>query len=941
MPQDDPGTLTQAQAEALANLILRTNAPGARRKARADTINFFTGWRKRTRRDSQPPSGRHGGARIWGLIMFQRGFLLSSTAIVAFALATPGWAQTVPAPDATDASEHDIVVTGSARRNEQTIAVKRRALGVVDSVSQDDTGDLADETVADALVRLPGISTMETLYGEQSAKYVSVRGISPDLNYVSFDGLAMYSAANNGDGTRRVDLALIPTQVARMTQVAKSFTPDMDAGAIGGVTNIVPYSALAGRNHWVVDVSGLYQPSTSTFPASNAMGGHLDTPFGGGIKGLYVRKFGAHDQFGLVVSGVYNQESWEASKPNANGRTYYTATGATARADLSNWNGSDPLPTLIRPMDYTKTRRLFGGYVGLEFRASDTLAFSLSAYDYKQIEYQGLNDFYAETFTGVSYANPHTATLKIGRVRAAYDYDLFKTESRGAIFKATQHWGDNTSIEVRGGYGLSRFYDMDLGVAYSATPTNDTVTWNMANPTPAFTFSNPADMVDTSKFKLLSASDTFSTSLFENYEGRIDLRHNYRADSVGLGFAAGFDGRNVNATRDLSQTTYTANSSALGTIGSVVSSGTFGWAYPTIFLDYARFANTVKPTLAVNAASSASSSYGSDYGYDETVMAGYAAGMYAAGGFRSIAGLRYDAVSFNALVPQQVNGTYTGAIKSYHGGYAHLLPYVTLTQAFAGDAWRLRAAFSKTLGRPAFSDIATAEIRNNQLLTITRGNPDLKPRESTNLDLSLDRYFRGGDGIVSLAGFYKRIKNDIFSLAATETIDRVDYTVTQPLNASHSALKGIEATVIDNHLLAGGIGHNLGVSFNASRIWAKMDFIVAGATTSRQNVLYQPNWLANASVFYSLPKGGEVRVAYQWADQSLNTVNAQPYQDYVLEARGQLNASLRLPLRRNLIVKLEADNILGDNKSMMHGYFSERYTLSVNRRFLLDIVLSN
>ena len=836
----------------------------------------------------------------------------------------------------------DIVVTGSAERNEKTIATKRKSLGVVDSVSQDDTGDLADETVADALIRLPGINAMETLYGEQSAKYVSVRGISPDLNFVSFDGMAMYSAANNGDGTRRVDLALIPTQVAQMTEVNKSFTPDIDAGAIGGVTNIVPYSALDGRNHWVVDVSGEYQPNTSRFPAFNAMGGNLDTPFGGGIKGLFVHKFGSRQQFGLVVSGVYNQESWQASKPNANGRTYYTATGATAKADLSNWNGYDPLPTLMRPMDYAKTRRLFGGYIGLEYRATEQLKFSLSAYDYKQIEYQSLSDFYAESFSGVSYSSPHVATLKIGRVRPVYDYDRFTTESRGAIFKATQQWDGNNSIEVRGGYGYSHFYDMDQGVAYASSPTNDFITWDMSDQTPTYTFSNPSDMTDVSKFKLYSASDMYSDSLFENYEGRADFRHNYGADSQGFGFAIGFDGRTVNATRDFQQTTYTTtNGGSLGSIGTVVNGGTFGWSYPTIFLNYPQFAQTAKPTLAVNVASSASSSYASDYTYDETTMAGYVAGMYGRGGFRGIAGVRYDAVSFDALVPQQVNGTYNGSFTRYHGGYTHLLPYVTLTQSLANDAWRLRAAFSKTLGRPAFSDIATAEIRSDQNLTISRGNPNLKPRESTNFDLSVDRYFNGQGGLISLAGFYKHIKNDIFTLASTEAIDGVEYTVTQPQNASHSTLKGIEATFVDNHVLPGGFGRNLGVSVNVSRIWAKMDFIVGGNFTSRNNVLYQPNWLANGSLFYSLPKGGEIRVAYQWADRNLNTVNAQPYQDYVLEARGQLNASFRWALRRNLTMKVEADNILGDNKSMMHGYYSERYTLTVNRKFFIDLVLKN
>jgi hypothetical protein len=54
-----------------------------------------------------------------------------------------------------------------------------------------------------------------------------------------------------------------------------------------------------------------------------------------------------------------------------------------------------------------------------------------------------------------------------------------------------------------------------------------------------------------------------------------------------------------------------------------------------------------------------------------------------------------------------------------------------------------------------------------------------------------------------------------------------------------------------------------------------------------------------------------------------------------------MNASVRLPITKNLIVKLEADNILGANTSMMHGYFSERYTLGVNRKFFIDLVLVN
>jgi iron complex outermembrane receptor protein len=867
-----------------------------------------------------------------------RFLLLASTAAATASLASAAYAEAVPAPADADAAQ-EVVVTGSTLRNQENIAIHRQALGVVDAVTQDDTGDLADETVADALIRLPGISTMQTLYGEQAAKYVSVRGISPDLNFVSFDGIGMFSASNDGAGSRRVDLNLIPTQVAQRTEVYKSFTSDLDAGAIGGVTNIVPYSAINGKNQYYLDATAEYQPSKNRVPGYNSMGGYLDTPWGGGLKGLYVHKFGADGQFGIVASGVYNQDSWTASKPNANGRTYYTAAGTTASADLSNWNGYSPMPTLIRPMDYTKTRRLFGGYLGLEYRASDSLELSASGYDYKQIEYQNLSDFYAETLSGVKYQSPTVATLKIGRLRAAFDYDLFKTESRGALVKAKKDFASDTTLELRGGYGLSKFYDKDLGAAYAYSPTNDFVTFDMGNSKPTFSFSNPSDMLDVSKYTGYSASDMYSRSAFKSYEGRADFRHHFSFDSEGLGFAAGFDVRRVTAQRDVTQTNYTPSGN-LGALGSVADFHSLDYPYSTVFIDYDGFNRTVKPTLKINTTTSGNDSASADYTYRETVLAGYAAAMYATGGFRAIGGVRWDHVRFTADVPQQVGGVYNGSFRGYAGGYQHVLPSATITQELPSD-FRLRAAFSQSLGRPAFSDIAQAEVRSNTALTISKGNPDLKPRQSDNYDLSVEHYFNNHDGLISIAGLYKKIRNDIFTLHTSQTIDGTVFDVTTPMNASQSTIKGIEFQFIDNRIahLPGLLRDRVGVSVNATRLWAKMDFIVSGNVAQRNNMLYQPNWLVNGSIFYRLFDAGEFRVAYNWMDRSLNTVNAQPYQDYVLKARGQMNASLRLPVKRNLVVKFEADNILGANTSMMHGYFSERYTLGVNRRFMLDIVL--
>lgn len=180
------------------------------------------------------------------------GRLLFTGFISTFAVLCSGFAQTSTLP-AKSPSRDDVVkmdalqVTGTALRSQEEVENRRETLNLADTLAMDELGNLADENLADALIRLPGISAMQTLYGEQEASYVSVRGIPADLSYTSFDGITMFSTANNGDGLRRVDLNLIPTQISRTTRVYKSFTADLDAGAIGGVTNIEPYSALKDR----------------------------------------------------------------------------------------------------------------------------------------------------------------------------------------------------------------------------------------------------------------------------------------------------------------------------------------------------------------------------------------------------------------------------------------------------------------------------------------------------------------------------------------------------------------------------------------------------------------------------------------------------------------------------------------------------------------------
>jgi TonB-dependent receptor len=861
-----------------------------------------------------------------------------ASAVHAQPLSSDAFAEAGDAGGAVD----EVVVTGSTLRSKEAVRNRRESIAVVDTLTQDDTGDLADETLAEALIRVPGVSSMQTLYGEQEAAYVSVRGISPDLNFTSFDGMAMFSSANDGDGLRRVDLNLIPTQISRTTEVFKTFTADLDVGAIGGVTNIIPRSALNDPETFYLDVFGTYQGGKGKYvPGTNSLGNYNDTPWGGGVKGLWAHRFGEQQQFGVVLSGVFRQKTFDYTKRNANGRVFYTPAGAVGNADLSNWDGQHPLPTLIRPMDYTHFTRTFGGSAQVEYEPAPGLQLSLLGYGYRQVEDQTFNQFQVQNYTNLQRLSPEVSRLKIGNTTSGYDYDRFENETGGAIFKAIKDFGENSSLEFRAGWNINRFHDKDLGAFYGFNPPNSFITYDMSKLSDQITIENNDALINIANYRLASASDLYVDAEMTSKEAKLDYKRNYGGDSRGFGFSVGGDIRRVETDRDSRTVTYVSNNSAMGDVGFVPNISSWMYNYPVVWVNYDRFADTVKPGLAINQTSTNNAAWSADYRYNETVAAVYVALSYATDTFNAVAGLRYDKVDFTAYSPLATAGRYDGAFARREGGYDHLLPSFIATQRLTED-FRIKAAYSRTLGRPAFGDIARAENVNTQNLTIARGNPDLKPRRSDNFDLAAEYYF-GGSGLVSVGGFYKKIKDDIFTQTTQQTVNGATYDVSQPMNASSSTMKGIEFQVVTDVVpgLPGFLADKVGFSANVTRMWAEMDYL-SGATWVHLDALqYQANWLANVSAFYRLPRNGEVRLAYNWKSKSPISLGAFPHTTYWLEERGQLDAAVRYSLTDNLIAKFQISNIT--EEPVQQGYYGvaypmRRYELTRDRTFQLDLI---
>jgi TonB-dependent receptor len=131
---------------------------------------------------------------------------------------------------------------------------------------------------------------------------------------------------------------------------------------------------------------------------------------------------------------------------------------------------------------------------------------------------------------------------------------------------------------------------------------------------------------------------------------------------------------------------------------------------------------------------------------------------------RGNGGLRYEYArnSIDALDRVSLTGTIGSPsdfrTHTYKQTYGKLLPSFIMV-ADLTDKLLLRGAAYKTYVRPQPRQFTPATIvgnPSNGVYSVTLGNPDLKPYDSTSFDLSLEWYNRP-NGIVSLAAFQKRI----------------------------------------------------------------------------------------------------------------------------------------------------------------------------------------
>lgn len=242
---------------------------------------------------------------------------MGRTSFKAHLASTAGFAAILIAPtamaqqSAPAAQLDDITVVGARAEALGIVTQKRRTDGIADFLSEDEAGQLPDLNIAESLRRIPGVTA---IFDEDRGRFVTVRGLNANLNYVAIDGLGVATTDEFGGTGRKVNLEVIPSGAVGLLEVRKTFTPDIDGGAIGGFVDLHTRSAFKGRAPFIVAEGGLNLQTYQDVPNGNSGKGPIRSPVGGQFSVTYANRFGAAEQFGMVAAAHLSQDQRDESK---------------------------------------------------------------------------------------------------------------------------------------------------------------------------------------------------------------------------------------------------------------------------------------------------------------------------------------------------------------------------------------------------------------------------------------------------------------------------------------------------------------------------------------------------------------------------------------------------------------------------------------------------
>lgn len=708
----------------------------------------------------------------------------------------------------------EVVVYGLMQGQAKAFNQELTAPDIRNVLSREEIEKFPDLNTAEALQRIPGVYANRSL-GEGS--YVYLRGTEPRLTYVTVDGLKLASSA---DQERSVDLGVVNSKQIAFVEVIKALTPDMDADGIGGAVNLV---------------------TKSPFETPQLM---IRGEFGGGYaiqtkKPLY-RFSLSHselisDRIGLTVnlnyyrndiSGHSNEFTWDNVKD---------VSGNTIPFALTDY----------RLFYYRTLREHYGVSSTLAYRLNENNSFTLRLMYNRRDDDQSRNMIRYRLDRG-SYLNATT----VQNARMAFEF-----QNRNEIHH--NYLVTFSGNHIFGGFNL----DYSLHYSYAnqkkdpgqiksewALDTRVNLAFDLGDVNfPKFTITNKdVTYVQDPSHWTIDTQDFRNINIKNNVViGSANLKYSYNLlgypSELKVGGKFKVDAKKRNGFRE--QYRWRGSSAVLM---SAVSSGQMvekflknNYTFAPIvdndllrkfFNQFRGLSTGLSETVIYNDTDGS----GGDYDNREDIYALYAMTTVNIGNLMFLVGVRdeYTSTEYNGYqVFLDNRGNFLSMSPvSKKTKYNDLFPYLHIKFLIA-EKTNLRFAFTRTISRPDFFDLAPYYWLDPKNTQIIKGNPDLLPTKSFNYDLTFAHYFKG-IGVLSLGLFYKDMDKVIYPRIYQQIGGPYDgYTITEPVNGGKAKLYGVEINWTQYFTFLPGFLGGFGIFANYTYTKSKAQLLYRDWTT--------------------------------------------------------------------------------------------------------------
>ncbi|WP_335310806.1 TonB-dependent receptor [Sphingomonas phyllosphaerae] len=896
--------------------------------------------------------------------------MLVSTAIVGFA-ATSAQAQQAPAtPPASAAPDtqadgtvgEDIVVTGYAGSLRQAIELKRNANAVVDAISAEDIGKFPDRNVAESLAHIPGVS-IDRRFGE--GEKVAILGTDPALNRMLLDGHALASADwggnDNDPSSRTFNYSLLAPELVDRLEVYKSPEARLEDGSLGGTV------IVRTRRPLELDANSVFASGGYTYNDRSEKGSIRGS-------GLYSWK-NADETFGFLVAATYDKQQLVRAGveffgyDNADGSgSPFLTTNAAGQRVLKNPNATISGGTLA---DLDKAASPFGiNYAyfqqqrertsvsgTVQYRPASNLTLTLNGLhidgnynNYSQSMYTIPGAWSGADLQSATISNGVVTNATFGAATSQRNAQLdtlvraTKLKTDNLNFFADWEGDDGAKVTFLGGWskatgGRNPEYlfnvQTKLPFSYAISSNSAEVNYTGDLTNPANYFTNPSNQpvtiegvpynvngaqLNAAQIGGLDYSVTTDRDTFGGFDAVVPLGDGFfKQILIGARITDHvnkIDARGINTYLTSSKLGDQLGVTTLSTPDGIFD-GTGGSGTATKYLNLPReavidiLANSINTPLFYKV--------GASTRVEERTAASYVQVNFDQGGLRGNLGGRLvytRDVSYYALsLPTAANPNPVPVPTSTATDYLKFLPALNVAYEISPQ-FIVRGAAAKVISRPRYQDLAASISQNDTTLDAGGGNPNLKPYQSTNYEITAEFYPRAG-ALLSLELYRREIDNYIVSTSIANQsfynslLGRVvdTYRLSSPINAGKAKVNGV--LVNGQAEIWGGFG------LQANYAYQDSSTDVIPGVTGTLNLPYLSKHTVNVIPYFE--KGPfQARVSYNYRSSYFRALSRLNSLDSVAPY-SQLDASASLAVTKNISLTVNAQNLLDETYIQYNG----------------------